>query len=250
MSSAKDIIVKPIAPKDAAAFVKRVHYSGSVVNNSNIHFGVFLNDVLGGVLQFGSPMVKKKSHALVSETKWNGMLELNRMAFTDLLPKNSESRAIAICLRTIKKTYPFIEWILSFADGTQCGDGTIYRASGFVLTGIKRNTSIIELENGDVRAAITFGKGKHALKNNGKAGRPAGSKNLEGFQLRYIYFLNREARKRLTVPILPFSEIDRAGARMYLGKRAGSIANDVPGFQSGEGGATPTPALQTSEVPQ
>jgi hypothetical protein len=249
--SAKDIIVKPISPRDASAFIKRVHYSGSTVNNSNIHFGVFLNDVLGGVLQFGSPMDKRRAHTLVEGTNWNGMLELNRMAFTDLLPKNSESRAISICLRTIKKTYPFIEWVVSYADGTQCGDGTIYRASGFALTGIKKNTGIIRLSNGEVRCAITFQKGKHALKNNGRAAKPADSVALEGFQLRYIYFLNPKARVRLTVPVLPFSEIARVGAGMYKGKpRAGSKANVVPVHHTGEGGATPTPALQPSEASQ
>jgi hypothetical protein len=35
-----------------------------------------------------------------------------------------------------------LKWVISFADGTQCGDGTIYRASGFVLTGIKDNDQI------------------------------------------------------------------------------------------------------------
>ena len=31
MASAKDLIVKPISAKDAAALVRRVHYSGKVV---------------------------------------------------------------------------------------------------------------------------------------------------------------------------------------------------------------------------
>jgi hypothetical protein len=40
-------------------------------------------------------------------------------------------------MRMIQKHYPHVEWVISFADGCQCGDGTIYRAAGFVLTGIK-----------------------------------------------------------------------------------------------------------------
>jgi hypothetical protein len=71
------------------------------------------------------------------------MLELNRMAFDDYLPKYSESRCIAISIKLIKKNAPHIKWIFQFFDGTQCGDGTIYRASGFVLTGIKENTQRI-----------------------------------------------------------------------------------------------------------
>ena len=49
------------------------------------------------------------------------------MAFSDRLPRNSESRALAIAFKMIRKHYPHIEWVISFADGTQCGDGTIYR---------------------------------------------------------------------------------------------------------------------------
>lgn len=39
------------------------------------------------------------------------------------------------------RAYP-IEWVVSFADATQCGDGTIYRASGFLLTGIRENKTV------------------------------------------------------------------------------------------------------------
>src|SRR5690349_14104061 len=57
------------------------------------------------------------------------------MALADWLPKNSESRAISVSMTILKKNYPNLEWVVSFAGGMRCGDGTIYRASGFVLTG-------------------------------------------------------------------------------------------------------------------
>ena len=128
MASAKDIIVKPISSKDARRLVKKIHYSGKVVNNSVLHLGVFLDGKCEGVMQFGSPLDKRKVLPMVKGTPWNGMLELNRMAFSDVLPRNSESRALGIAFRLIKKQYPHIQWILSFSDATQCGDGTIYRA--------------------------------------------------------------------------------------------------------------------------
>jgi hypothetical protein len=43
MATAKDIHIAPISAKDAAALVKRVHYSGKVVQNSQLHLGVFLD---------------------------------------------------------------------------------------------------------------------------------------------------------------------------------------------------------------
>jgi hypothetical protein len=239
MVSAKDIIVKPITAQAANALVKRVHYSGKVVNNSTLHFGAYLNDKLEGVMSFGAPMVKKNVLPLVKDTAWNGMLELNRMAFSDRLPRNSESRCMAVAFRLIKKHYPHIEWILSFSDGTQCGDGTIYRASGFVLTQIKENSQIrINPETGmpmQSMAAFHIGKTKD-FKDWQK---------IRGYQLRYIYFLNESAKSRLTVPILPFSKIDEMGAGMYKGE---SIKRDTKATTSDQlvgGGAIPTITLHS-----
>ncbi len=270
MSSAKDLIVKPISASDANKIIKALHYSGKVVNNSQVHLGVFLNGRCGGAMQFGPSLDKRKIQGLVTGTLWNEFIELNRMAFADWLPRNGESRCIGYAMRWIKKTYPWIKWVISFADGTQCGDGTIYRASGFVLTGIKENTQIWEAPSGEkfsrtsltdgrskqqqqqqarvVASRTTLTKGKHVMGNGAasmKQFADAGWKPLPGFQLRYIYFLDPTACDRLTVPILPFSEIERRGAGMYKGKkRADSIVANAPSDQLGEGGAKPTSALQ------
>lgn len=251
--SAKDIIVKPISSQDAARIVKSCHYSGKVVQNSQLHFGVFLNGKCGGAMQFGPSLDKRKIQGLVEGTGWNGFIELNRMAFADWLPRNSESRAISVAMRLIRKSYPHIEWVVSFADGTQCGDGTIYRASGFVLTGITKNMAMWQTPDGEIHSKVTFSKGTHILKT-GKAGyatlREMGAKPLDGHQLRYIYFLNPEAKSRLTVPILPFTEIERRGAGMYRGKpkSAESIEVDAPCIQQGEGSASLTSALQSDDL--
>jgi len=242
--SAKEILVKPISRQDADRIVKACHYSGKVVQNSQLHFGIFLNGKCGGAMRFGPSLDKRKIQGLVTGTSWNGFIELNRMAFADWLPRNSESRAIGVAMKLIRKSYPHIEWVVSFADGTQCGDGTIYRASGFALTGIKENNQILLMPDGSKVSRMTVTKGDHILANGG-AKIPEGAKPLSGFQLRYIYFLNQSARCRLTVPILPFSEISRRGAGMYLGKpkRAGSDTTDTAGLQPAEGGSIPTPAL-------
>ena len=43
-------------------------------------------------------------------------------------------------------------------------------------------------------------------------------KPLGGFMLRYIYFLDKKCKDKLTVPIIPFSKIDELGAGMYKGE--------------------------------
>jgi hypothetical protein len=213
MGRAKEIVVKVIPAKIANEFVKKHHYSGKVVPNSTLHFGAFLDDKLHGVLSYGSPMDKYKVLPLVQSSKWNEMIELNRMAFDDYLPKYSESRCIAISIRLIKKNAPHIKWILSFSDGTQCGDGSIYRASGFALTAIKKNTTQkIDEKTGKVFSDITFSAHKPNEKDYLKT-----LKKLEGWQLRYIYLIDKTCK--ITVPVIPFSKIDEMGAGMYKGQK-------------------------------
>ena len=142
MGKAKDIILRPVTAQEANALVKRVHYSGKVVNNSQLHIGVFYHGKLEGAMQFGPSLDKRKIQGLVSGTAWHEFIELNRLAFTDVLPRNSESRALAVAMKLLRKHAPQVKWVVTFADGTQCGDGTIYRAAGFVLTGLKKNNQI------------------------------------------------------------------------------------------------------------
>lgn len=236
----KDIKLKVIPSKIANNFVKKYHYSGKVVPNSKLHFGAFYNKILHGVMSYGSPLDKRRTIGLVKNTGWNEMLELNRMAFDDFLPKNSESRCIAISIKLIKKYAPHVKWILSFSDCCQCGDGTIYRASGFFLTNIKKNTTIWEAPNGKVATDISLRLGFNAKKvvvpsmtshqskkfkgaSSMKIFKEAGYKPLEGYQLRYVYFIDKKKKEDLTVPIIPFSKIKEMGASMYKGKKIATM---------------------------
>ncbi len=254
MGRAKEIIVKVIPSKIANEFVKKHHYSGKVVQNSSLHFGAFLDGKLHGVMSYGSPLDKSKILGIVEGTGWNEMLELNRMAFDEYLPKYSESRCIAISVRLIKKNAPQIKWILSFSDGTQCGDGTIYRASGFLLTNIVTNKNTCKLPNGEVIHKMTLesnptsarkeldGKSYYQLTGGkydfAKYVIEVKGKILIGYQLRYVLIIDNNCK--LNCPILPFSKIDEIGAGMYKGKKRKicdvSITANAAGFQLAEDG--------------
>lgn len=286
--TAKDIKVMPIERKDADRIVKKYHYSGKVVNNSQLSIGVFLGGKLEGAMQFGPSLDKRKIVGLVEGTGWNEFIELNRMAFSDALPRNSESRALAVTFRMMRKFAPHIKWVISFADGTQSGDGAIYRAAGFVLTSIKKNDQIWvgpddktvatrlvatdtrrpgrqrlfagsmtmlgpKLPSAQRREILSRGdatKGADIRDTGSASMKPfieLGWKPLEGFQLRYIYFLDPTARERLTVPILPFSAIEEHKAGMYKGERisrAVSADSGTAGDQPEGGSATLTTALK------
>ena len=235
MGRAKEIVMKVIPSSIANPFIKAHHYSGKVVNNSCLHFGAFLDGGLHGVMSYGPSLDKKKIIGLVEGTGWNEFLELNRMAFDDYLPRNSESRCIAYSIKLIKRNAPHVKWIISFADGCSCGDGTIYRASNFVLTMIKPNEGLLQMPDGSVVHQLSIqsqpmaprpelgGKslfeltgGTYSIKEYCKA---TGAVPKQGFQLRYIYFIDPTCREKLTVPIIPFERIDELGAGMYKGQQ-------------------------------
>lgn len=263
MGRVKEIKVYVIKASVANDFVKKHHYSGKVVKSSDLHFGAFLDDKLHGVMQFGSPTDKRKVINLVEtsnkteHSKWNEFRELNRMAFDDVLEKNSESRCLAIAFKMIRKNAPHIKWILSYSDASQCGDGAIYRSVGFHLTQIQTNKTMVKMPDGKIFHRFIFDDthpdkliklqyGKPSGKSRTKWFKSIGAEILQGFQLRYIYLLSGDAK--LNCNSLPYSEIYKRGAGMYRGEKKQHAAevHQLNASQSSEevGGANPTRPLK------
>lgn len=256
MSSAKDVVLAFVNAKDGRAFIEKNHYSGKVAASGMFYIGCFLNDVLVGCFQYGRPIDKYKVMGLVKDTKWHDFLELNRLVFIDDTPKNTESRSIAMSFNLIKRHWPHIKWILSFADACQCGSGTIYRASGFHLTAIKKNSSLIQFENGKVLHHKVFNSGayssemkgfmasglktwqEYAIKKYGKF------KKLPGYQIRYIKLLYPDLK--LNCNSIHYSMLDELDFpdKVRHQKRVASKDIVAAGFHSAEGGENPTATLQ------
>ena len=128
----KNYYVEEIAPKSARELVIKYHYSHKVVPNSSLHLGIFdniTNDLIGA-LQYGTPMnAKSTPQKIVKDAVSSEMYELNRMAMLDEAPKLSESQAIRLSIKWIRRHKPHIKWLLSFSDGKQGNVGTIYQAT-------------------------------------------------------------------------------------------------------------------------
>ncbi len=202
MGRAKELRVKPIDARTANNFICKNHYSGKVVPNSQLHLGAFLDEELHGVMQFGPSINKKGTINLVKDTPWDGFIELNRMAFDSYLPKNSESRAISVAMRLLKKNAPQIKWVISFADATQCGSGTIYRASGFKLVGITKNTALrVNPATGETMHVIQA----HHLKRSKEF---RSWEPLVGYQIKYLYFIDKTYEKNLTIKPMDYKVLD------------------------------------------
>ena len=138
-------------------------------------------------------------------------------------------------IKLLKKYAPHVKWIISFADACSCGDGAIYRASNFILTGIKENEALCLLPDGTKIHKLTLEANPLAPRKElggrsffdvtdgnfswGRYMEAAGGVLLSGYQLRYIYFIDKSKRKDLTVPEIPYSRIDELGAGMYKGEK-------------------------------
>lgn len=148
----EEYIVNEIDSKTAGGLVRKYHYSGKVVANSKLHLGIQNPcGTLLGVLQYGPPMNGEKTACKISP--FENMFELNRMVMVDSEPRNSESRAISLCNKWLRKNTD-IQWLLSFSDGKEGNVGYIYQATNWKYLGYRVSNSFYELD-GDVVHSVT-----------------------------------------------------------------------------------------------
>lgn len=102
---------------------KRAHMGGG------ISVCYMASDAGGNVV--GGIVVGKPRHS----SKYKGRLEIRRMAMLDSCPKNSESKFLAIVLRLLRRKFPDVVGVLSYADGSVGHVGTIYKAANFYHAG-------------------------------------------------------------------------------------------------------------------
>lgn len=195
--------VKEIDRKIASKVIIENHYSKKVYAASYIHLGVFIDGEMCGVLQFGYAMNPASGGSVVSGTEMNEYLELNRMWLDDIAPRNSESKAVSYSLKIIKRKFPSIKWIQSFADERCGGFGIVYQACSFdyfgehdstfwELDGVVYHNSLMTRDPSLSKAAATIQNGKDRAK----------SYCLR--QFRYIKFLDQRVRKNCTLKNVPY----------------------------------------------
>lgn len=108
---------------------------------SLINFGIFDAGVLKGALCFG----RGSNRNVIKFLGTKDYLELTRLWIDDSLGKNTESRAISVGLRLIRKQYPFLKKVISYADSTVGHEGGIYKATGFKYFGVKAKEAGIKI---------------------------------------------------------------------------------------------------------
>jgi hypothetical protein len=212
------------ATHDAARYAcEHWHYSRCLPPSKTAKFGVWENGKFVGAVVYGvgatSSLVKQYGLQMQEGC------ELIRIAMCH--HQTPVSKIVAISLRILKKTFPGLRLVVSFADPEQGHHGGIYQAGGWIFNGNSQSSD----------EYIYLGKRwqgrafRHKYKGMEK--HPSVQIVRGSSKHRYLMPLDSEMRKK----ILPL-------ARPYP-KRAGSDTKDTPGFHPGEGGSTPTPALHS-----
>ena len=193
----ENFYIKEVDRNLANDIIVKNHYSKKFYNATYIHLGLFYNDVLMGVLQYGYAMNPASCGSVVKGTKKDEYLELNRMWLSDDLDnyiKYAESQAISMSLKYIRRKYPKIKWIQSFADERCGGYGIVYQACSFSYYG--EHESVFWELDGEVyhNSLMTrnpnLSKSAKRLQDNKE-----NAKSYSLRQFRYIKFLDQREKK-------------------------------------------------------
>lgn len=201
-----EFYVKEIDRNLAIKIIKENHYSKKVSNTTYIHLGLYIEDKLCGVLQYGYAMNPASCGSVVEGTELDQYLELNRMWLDDAAPRNSESRAISFSIKYIKGKYPKIKWIQSFAD-ERCGCfGIVYQACSFSYYG--EHTSNFWEYNNVVYHNIEMTVKRGTKRYSKKAAKLQANKDkvtkLTLRQFRYIFFIDKRWKKNCLLKEKPY----------------------------------------------
>jgi hypothetical protein len=114
---------------------KKWHYFGQKGFLSTYNFGVYFEGVCVGAISYGITNARNIKGLFTAQTQLEYM-ELTRFALSEVCPKNSESRVIAITLKMLRKLNPKLKGVITYADTAYGHTGTIYKASNFKYLGL------------------------------------------------------------------------------------------------------------------
>ena len=203
-----EFYLKEIPKKISNDIIIKNHYSKKVEGfaTTYIYLGVFENNILLGSLQFGYAMNAASQGSVVEDTSIDEYLELNRMWLSDEIKiKYAESQAISYSIKYIKRKFPKIKWIQSFADERCGGFGIVYQACSFNYYGGHTSTFWeLDGETYHNKAMTIKDKSKSNSKEKFLQENKERAIKSELRQFRYIKFLNQKWKKKCLLEEKPY----------------------------------------------
>lgn len=207
------------------------HYSKRIPSAS-LKIGVWERNKFIGVVIFGRGAASEiGSPYNLPQTE---ICELVRIALNK--HESPVTRIVSIALKFLVRKCPGVRMVVSFSDTAQNHHGGIYQGGGWVYVGGSAYHAYL------VKGKMIHPKTLHSLYGVGgqsvswlrKHIDPKAERITTGIKHKYLMPLDAEMRKRIFPLSKPYP------------KRAQGDTKDTPGNLPGEGGSTPTCALQSS----
>ena len=231
MKSNNPFVVKKIHKVEAIELIQKYHYSPVMPGITKYYLGLFLNNKLKGVLTLG--WGTKPRHTFnkmfpevgVLETDDNNEFlhdindwyyEIGKMCLSDDLNKNkiAGSQMVSAVIKWIKENTD-CKFLYTMADGIMGKCGFVYQASNFYY-GEKYFTSVYLMENGEklhprtsnqlcIENAKFLNKEKVFWLTTDFM-KLKGIRRIDGLMFRYIYPLNKKAKKMLKLSSMEWTK--------------------------------------------
>jgi|SRR5690554_1395746 len=205
--------VREVPVELAKELTVKNHYSHKWASTFGlINFGIFKdnNPECLGVAVFGHLMNPNSYASICEGIEKDGIIELNRLWLDDVLGKNAETTFLAMCFKLIKKNYPHIKLVQSFADG-RLGCGTIYKAANFAYFGSTESLFFEHKQTNVVQHKVPF-EDTRSLASLALLNLELVRGNYKPFKVktyRYIYVLDKNYEKRIKFKRLPYPEYSK-----------------------------------------
>jgi hypothetical protein len=193
------IKLMPIPLVIAKKLLVRYHYLHSFPGGTMLSLGIFIGNRLLGTVTLGAGPYM--GYRLVKGAYRDDCITLTRLWLADELPLNSESRVLGMVLRSLSKDTT----LKAYSDPAAGHTGTIYQATNWLYTGLSSATPLYDFNDGIARhsRSLAHELGSHSVKFWKEHGFklkiiPQAAKH------RYIRFLDKSWKSRLTAPVLPY----------------------------------------------
>jgi len=231
MKSNNPFVVKKIHKVEAIELIQKYHYSPVMPGITKYYLGLFLDNKLKGVLTLG--WGTKPRHTFNKMFPSVGVLDTNdndefihdindwyyeigKMCLSDDLNKNkiAGSQMVSAVIKWIKENTD-CKFLYTMADGIMGKCGFVYQASNFYY-GEKYFTSVYLMENGEklhprtsnqlcIENAKFLNKEKVFWLTTDFM-KLKGIRRIDGLMFRYIYPLNKKAKKMLKLSSMEWTK--------------------------------------------
>ena len=205
----KDLVVHPLSNRAARDICRRRHYLGSYSGGAVLNLGVSVANTLLGVAVLG--VGPPNAYRFFEGADRHEVLCLARFWLDDRLERNSESLALGVIVRLLRRHQSRVKALIAYSDPSAGHTGTIYRAAGFLYLGESETTPLYRLPDGIVHHSRTLGYrfGSRSLRHFESHGVQLEVVAQEP-KLIYVALVDRAFRTRLTGPCSRIREVSPA----------------------------------------